>query len=130
MKLNLLLFMVFTSFYCQVASAAPTPLPTWLNDDKGKVWAVDYLIDSIKDAEFYKIRDFEIKRQIVPGTEYESLEVKIVFDDPKCSGRWATIIVLAPSCTSEGCDVVRTLTTCVPDSNANKDSEIFRYRTP
>lgn len=109
-------------------AALPTELPNWLTDDKAKLWAVDQLIEFMKDDEYYKIQSLKIKRQFDETNQCDSMDIALEFDDPSCKGRQVMLSVLAPLCSDQGCNLFGALTDCQPESSSKIKIQKFISR--
>lgn len=98
----------------------PTELPNWLSDEKAKLWAVDNLIEFMKEDKFYKIKSIKATRQFDTENKYDVMDVKLEFDDPSCKGREVMLTVMAPLCGDQGCQLFVALTDCAPFSSGQK----------
>lgn len=110
------------------SSKFPTEFPQWLTDEKAKLWAVDNLMEFMKDDKFYKIQSIKVKRQFDEDNKCDSMDVKLEFNDPSCEGRHVMLTLLAPLCGDEGCMLVSGLTDCAPESSPSVKTQKFMPR--
>lgn len=106
----------------------PTEFPQWLTDEKAKLWAVDNLMEFMKDDEFYKIQSIKVKRQFDEDNKCDSMDVNLEFNDPSCKGRQVMLTLLAPLCGDDGCMLVSALTNCAPESSSSVKTQKFMPR--
>jgi len=126
MKSFLSIIIVFFSIAAQ--AALPTDFPKWLTDEKAKLWAVDHLIEFMKDDKYYKIQSIKINRQFDETNKCDSMEIALEFDDPSCKGRQVVLSVLAPLCSDQGCNLIAGMTDCIPGTSSTVKIQKFISR--
>jgi len=96
-------------------------LPSWVTDDKARVWAVNSLIDFMMNDKFYKIKKIEVTRD----KQSESIYADLVFNDETCEGRNVHIQTRASLCDAKSCLLFSALTDCFPNSAKKTKAKYF-----